>query len=80
MEHPLVQVDPDLTVDQLQTKINELNKKLSVAIRSGNGHLAGQIRMALDSFNVRYQEKIKELYASASKAGTDFSDRINISS
>jgi hypothetical protein len=46
MEHPLINNIDNLTVDELQGKISELNKKLSFAHRSGNGQLANQIRMA----------------------------------
>ena len=50
MEHPLIGNIDHLTEDQLSEKINELNRKLNMAIRSGNGHMCNQIRMALESF------------------------------
>lgn len=78
MEHPLLQVDPSLSADQLQTTISDLNKKLTFAMRTGNAHLANQIRMAIESYSNRYKERVQEAYASASKSGTDFSDKINI--
>jgi hypothetical protein len=78
MEHPLINDVSDLTLDQLQTKISELNKKLNIAMRGGNAALAGQIRMALETFNNKYQEKMQDQY-SKGKNGPDFSDKINIS-
>lgn len=78
MEHPLINVDNDLTIDQLQTKISELNKKLNIAMRGGNAALVGQIRMALETFNNKYQEKLQEQYSKGNN-GPDYSDKINIS-
>lgn len=78
MEHPLINDIGDLTLDQLQTKINELNKKLNIAMRGGNAALIGQIRMVLETFNNKYQAKLQEQQNKGS-AGPDFSDKINIS-
>ena len=47
MEHPLINNIGDLTLEELQTKISELNRKLNFAQRTNNGHLASQIRMAI---------------------------------
>jgi hypothetical protein len=60
MEHPLISNLDNLTVDQLQERITELNKKLTIAYRTGNGHLCDQIRMALESYNTKYFEKLKK--------------------
>jgi hypothetical protein len=79
MEHPLITDIDHLTVDELQGKISELSKKLSFAQRSGNGQLANQIRMAIETFRNKYQQKMQAL--SAPKAGeTDsFNNKIDIS-
>lgn len=76
MEHPLIGNLDSLSVDDLTTKISELNNKLSVATRSGNAHLCNQLRMAIESYNNKYQEKLQELYAKTQK---DFKDKIDIS-
>jgi hypothetical protein len=78
MEHPLVEVDPNLTLDDLQTRINDLTKKMMWAQRH-NAHLAGQIRMALEAFQSRYRLKQQEAYDAATRNGKDFSDKIDIS-
>jgi hypothetical protein len=52
---------------------------LAFAIRTGNGHLAAQIRMALETFNTKYQQRMQEIYDKQNRSGTDFSDKINIS-
>jgi aromatic ring-opening dioxygenase catalytic subunit (LigB family) len=59
MEHPLIENISDLTEEQLGEAINDLNKKLSIATRSGNGHLCHQLRMAIESYSNKYQEKIR---------------------
>jgi len=79
MEHPLITNIDSFSVEQLQAKISELNKKLAFAHRMGNGHLANQIRMALETFNNKYQEKLRAMYEAEKKQGPDFSDKIDIS-
>ena len=75
MEHPLIGNLEDLTIDQLHEKVTELNKKLSIAYRTGNAHLCNQIRMAIESYQTKLKEKEDERY----KAATNFNDKINIS-
>jgi len=79
MEHPFINSLDDLTPEQLGSKVSELHKKLAIAHRTGNGYLCDQIRMALNSYNNKYQEKMRAL--SAPKPGeTDFlNDKIDIS-
>jgi len=72
MEHPLIGNVDDMTTEQLQEKISELTKKLGIALRSGNDHLCNQLRMALETFNNKYQERLRG-------SGTPFDDAIDIS-
>lgn len=72
MEHPLIGNVDELTTEQLQEKISELTKKLGIALRTGNGHLCNQLRMALETFNNKYQERLRG-------SGTPFNDVIDIS-
>jgi hypothetical protein len=75
MEHPLIGDLSNLTLDELGEKIADLNRKLSMAMRTGNGHLCNQIRMAIESHNVKYQEKLQDSYK---KSDVDFGDKIKI--
>jgi hypothetical protein len=78
MEHPFINDLDGLTLEQLGTKIAELNKKLGIAMRSGNPYLCDQIRMALASYTNKKQEKMAELYRP--KGGEDaFDNKIDIS-
>jgi len=75
MEHPLIGNIDHLTEDELSEKINELNRKLNMAIRSGNGHMCNQLRMAIESFQSKYQQKLQEARKGQS---TSFDDKIDI--
>ena len=74
MEHPLIGDLNDLTLEELNTKISDLYKKLNFAVQTGNGHLCDQIRMALESYNTKYQAKLQE-----SNKSHNFDDKIKIS-
>ena len=72
MEHPLIPNLDSLTAEQLLEKINELNRKLGIAYNMGNHHLCNQIRMATESYQAKYQEKLRG-------KGTSFDEVIDIS-
>jgi hypothetical protein len=77
MEHPLIGPLDELTLEELGAKINELGKKLGIAAKSGNGHLCNQIRMAMENYQNKYQEKLQESYKKA-QGDNNFDDKINI--
>jgi hypothetical protein len=77
MEHPLIGSLDELTLEELSAKVNELGKKLGIAARSGNGHLCNQIRMAMENYQNKYQEKLQESYKKA-QGDANFDDKINI--
>lgn len=79
MEHPLITINPELSVDQLQTKITELNRKLGMAYRQGNAQLIAQIRMAIESYSNCYRDKLAEISNKSQANGVDFSSQIDIS-
>ena len=61
------------TADELLTTITELNRKLGVAQRMGNSDLCHQIRMAIESHQAKYQEKLRK------DTDNNFDDVIDIS-
>lgn len=73
MEHPLISSLDDLTLEQLSEKLTELRKKLNIAYNTGNGYLCDQIRMAIESYQAKYQEKLR------GGNGTPFDEVIDIS-
>ncbi len=79
MEHPFINNLEDMTLEQLGSKVSELHKKLSIAHRMGNGYLCDQIRMAIESYNGKYQQKMRALSAPKSGETESFNDKIDIS-
>ncbi len=77
MEHPLIGDTSHMTMDELQAKVSDLYKKLGMAQRTGNGHVANQLRMALETFNNAYQTRLEASWKKDS-GNIDFSDKINI--
>jgi hypothetical protein len=75
MEHPLIGDISHLSIEDLSSKITELHKKLGIAQRIGNGHVGHQIRMALESYQNQYQQRLKE---QAAASGKNFDSVINI--
>jgi hypothetical protein len=73
MEHPLIPNLDSLSAEELLEKITELNKKLGIAMRGGNHYLCNQLRMAIESYQVKYTEKLR------GGPGTAFNDVIDIS-
>jgi hypothetical protein len=79
MEHPFINSLDDLTPEQLGAKVSELHKKLAIAHRTGNSYLCDQIRMALNSYNNKYQEKMRALSAPKPGETDSFNNKIDIS-
>lgn len=61
MEHPFIKDLDDKSLDELQTSLSELSKKLTFAYRTQNGALISQLQMAMESYRVAYQKKMDEL-------------------
>ena len=73
MEHPLISNLDSLTTEELSSKITELNKKLTIAYRTGNAYLIHQVQMALETYQTKYTEKMR------GNGDSGFNDIINIS-
>lgn len=77
MEHPLIGNIDELTLDELTNKISELNNKLNIVARTGNGNLCNQIRMAIETYQNKYQEKLQASYKKEG-GNVNFDNKINI--
>ncbi len=62
MQHPFIGDLSNLTVDEIQTKINDLTSKLSYCYRTQNQVLIRQLHMAIDSYKAEYIKKVNDLY------------------
>lgn len=78
MEHPLINDADSLSLEDLQSRISNLQKKFAWAQRH-NAHLAQQIGMALETYTNKYQQRQEEIWKAGQKNGPDYSDRIDIS-
>ncbi len=78
MEHPLVGNLDELSVEQLSSQISDLSRKLGIATRTGNAHLCNQIRMALESYQNKYHEKLQSDYAKKLAAAKIDTTKIDI--
>ena len=75
IEHPLLPTISDLTLEQIQNKLSDLNKRLTFAYRRQDPHLINQIQMLLNSYNNAYQTKLTEMLP----PDNNFDDKIHIS-
>ena len=76
MEHPLITNLDQLSIDDLASKISDLQQKLGWAIRMNHGHLAQQLTMALESYQTKYREKLAD--AAKNSKDFNFNDKINV--
>lgn len=78
MEHPLIGNLDSLTAEELGSRVSELQKKLGIASRTGNAHLCNQIRMAIENYQNKYNEKMQEQYNRQLKNGNMPEGKIDI--
>jgi uncharacterized membrane protein (DUF106 family) len=77
MEHPLIGDLSGLKIEELQSKISELNKRMSFAYKTGNQTLLNQLQMVLEAYNREYAVKMAKLMP---KGDDDkYGDKIDIS-
>jgi len=65
MEHPGLSVrtiKEDMTIEQVQTKINDLMSRLSFSYGMGQQELVYQIEMALETYQRAHHEMIDEMF------------------
>jgi len=77
MEHPLIGNLDELTVEDLSKQVTDLKHKLTIAMRSGNGQLCNQLRMAIESYQTKYQDKVQSTYRKQIE-DSNFNSKIDI--
>ena len=58
MEHPFISSLTDKTLEELQTAISDLTKKLNFAYAMQNGPMIHQISMVIESYNTEHSKKM----------------------
>ncbi len=64
MEHPFINKDDfkDLSIEQIQEKMSNIQQKMTFAYRTQNGPLISQLHMVLESYRSIYSKKMDELF------------------
>jgi hypothetical protein len=76
--HPLSPDLSGLSMDELMTKFNDLNKKYQQAHRSGSGSVIGQLAMLLDDYRYEISRRQQKLLDEASRKNSNFKNIIDI--
>lgn len=62
MQHPFIGDLSDLTLEQVQEKVQTLSKNLTFAYRTGNQNMVNQINMILESYKAEAAKRLDSLY------------------
>ena len=61
MQHPFINNLSDKSLEDLQTSITDLMKKLNFAYSTQNGPMIHQISMVLESYKAEHNKKMDEI-------------------
>lgn len=61
MQHPFIHDLSDKSLEDLQTAITELTKKLNFAYRMQNSPMIQQIQMVIESYRAEHNKKMDDL-------------------
>lgn len=62
MEHPFINDLSDKTLEELQSSISDLSRKLSFASRMNNQPLVNQLYMVIESYRKEYYKRMDETF------------------
>ena len=62
MQHPFITSLTDKSIEELETSINDLTKKLTFVYRMQNQAMIQQIQMVLESYKTEYSRRMDEMY------------------
>jgi hypothetical protein len=74
MQHPFINDLSNKSLDELQSTINDLTKKLNFVYRTQNSPMIQQLHMVIESYKTEYAKRIDEVYKKQ-----NLSNKINIS-
>jgi len=78
--HPYIGDLSSLTLEEIQNKLDDLNKKMNIVARSGNTEVMYQLQLVMQDYQYAYKVKLAEV--SEQQNGPDkhkLTDNINIS-
>ena len=76
MEHPLLEELSGLTLEEIQSKISDLNKKLAFAYQMNNVPVIQQLNLIMGSYQEAYRRKMDEIMPKGD--GDKYSSKIDI--
>lgn len=76
MEHPLLEELSGLTLEEIQSKISDLNKKLAFAYQMNNQPMIQQLQLIMGSYQEAYRRKMDEIMPKGD--GDKYSNKIDI--
>ena len=76
MEHPLLEELSGLTLEEIQSKISDLNKKLAFAYQMNNQPVIQQLNLIMGSYQEAYRKKMDEIMPKGD--GDKYSNKIDI--
>lgn len=76
--HPLTPDLSDLTIDELQSKYNDLVKRMMQVQRSGPQGAMGQLAMFLDDYKTEISIRQQKMFDEISKDNKNFKNIIDI--
>lgn len=76
MEHPLLEQLSGLTLEEIQSKISDLNKKLAFAYQMNNQPMIQQLQLIMGSYQEAYRKKMDELMPKGD--GDKYANKIDI--
>lgn len=62
MQHPFIGDLSELTLEQVQEKIQTLSKNLTFAYRTGNQNMVNQLNMVLESYKSEASKRLDSMY------------------
>ena len=76
MEHPLIDDIKGLTLEEIQSKVSDLNKRLAFAYQMNNQPMINQLNLIMGSYQEAYRKKMDELMPKGD--GDKYSNKIDI--
>lgn len=76
--HPLTPDLSQLSLDELQSKYNELIKKYGQAARMGSAHLTGQLVMLIEDYQNEIKSRQQKLLDEINNKNNNFKNIIDI--
>lgn len=76
--HPLAPNLNELADEELHKRHGEVQSKLMMAYRMGNGELVSQLQLLLDDYAMEVGRRNQKMFDDANKSGRNLSDKIDI--